>query len=457
MTKHELTFKANYVATWTLADAIRELLQNALDEEKRTPDNFKSIEYDAVLNILTISNKLSKLTVDTLLLGSTSKADNNKYIGQHGEGYKLATIILLRNDCKITFFNYNCREIWTTALEESKKYNGAELPVFYITKMKHKDNPLAEGLHVQIEGITPDVYREVVTRTLFLDPEYDAVDKRVTNEGTVILDKGYKGKVYVSGLYVCTNKSLEYGYDLRPGSVKLDRDRRLVADFDLHWETSKIIAATQDADLIKRTSSSNDSRYITNVWSTYVGSSGSSEADVIRTAVLEDFQEKHGAKAVAVSTTADFNKLRDAGQDAVLVSEQIFSVLSTVPDMQKSLINAMTELSTQDSVYKDLSDLYEDVKYSLNTRQKTRFEVLLARVKVLVECLEGKEVPESPETVVRRLLETETRFEATEDAIEYLVAATEQQMSFSYQDMTIEGCAKQAIKDYIDEFVGGNN
>ena len=73
MAKYELSLVKSYVQEWTAEDAIREIIQNAIDESNRVEDNAMSVEYDPEAKTLTISNKKSVLTHDTLLLGTQAK------------------------------------------------------------------------------------------------------------------------------------------------------------------------------------------------------------------------------------------------------------------------------------------------------------------------------------------------------------------------------------------------
>ena len=110
MKKCELTISSSYVPNWTIFNAIRELVQNALDQEFVDANNTMNMQYDEDKCELTISNKNSSLTTNTLLFGSTSKANDENQIGQFGEGYKIATMVLLREGKNITFYNYGAKE-----------------------------------------------------------------------------------------------------------------------------------------------------------------------------------------------------------------------------------------------------------------------------------------------------------------------------------------------------------
>ena len=133
MSKIELTIAPNYVPNWTLVDAIRELFQNALDQQKQNNENEASWNYDDDTGVLTISNATSKLTAASLLLGQTTKADDKSTIGQFGEGYKIATLVLLREGQNVVFYNYGAREIWRPRFVKSRRF-GTDILTFFIEK-----------------------------------------------------------------------------------------------------------------------------------------------------------------------------------------------------------------------------------------------------------------------------------------------------------------------------------
>ena len=92
MKKYELSLSRNYVSSWGIEEAIRELLQNAKDSNGEDV-----IDIDKSSGTITITNKNTSIPSSTLLLGNTSKGDDLDKIGQFGEGYKLALLVLVLN------------------------------------------------------------------------------------------------------------------------------------------------------------------------------------------------------------------------------------------------------------------------------------------------------------------------------------------------------------------------
>jgi len=164
MSKIELTLAPNYVPTWTLVDAVRELFQNALDQQRQNSENEASWHYDDVTGVLTISNATSKLTTASLLLGQTTKADDKSTIGQFGEGYKIATLVLLREGKNVVFYNYGAREVWRPRFVKSRRFD-TDILTFFIEKKAIWEKVPSADLVIAIDGISADEYYDIIIST----------------------------------------------------------------------------------------------------------------------------------------------------------------------------------------------------------------------------------------------------------------------------------------------------
>jgi len=69
----DLSISPTYVPDWTYLDAIRELLQNAKDQQTLNADNQMQVVYDEATEVLSIESKLSCLARNTLLLKHSNK------------------------------------------------------------------------------------------------------------------------------------------------------------------------------------------------------------------------------------------------------------------------------------------------------------------------------------------------------------------------------------------------
>ena len=119
---YELTLTPNYVSDWTFNDALRELIQNGTDQEVLDKENKFQIIYNGKEKTLRLVNQKSVLKINTLLLGRSSKANNEDTVGQFGEGYKIAALVLNRLGKTFTIYNNEKGEIWESRFKNSEKW-----------------------------------------------------------------------------------------------------------------------------------------------------------------------------------------------------------------------------------------------------------------------------------------------------------------------------------------------
>lgn len=288
MSKIELTIANDYVPSWTIIDAIRELFQNALDQEIVEPSNVAVWHYDEEAECFMICNKSSKLTAQTLLFGYTNKASDVRTVGSFGEGYKIAALVLLRNGKQMSIYNYGLREIWTPRMVKSRRF-GTDILTFLIEKKQIWDRVPDSDLTIMVHGISKEEWEgAIVPSNLHLQHNYEVLYS--TKYGEILSGKDQAGKIYVNGLYVCKYDPYRYGYNFKPGQLNLDRDRKLVSDFDLRWLSSKMWADHPDViQLVEQ--GLPDVMYV-----------GSQYNTALTDVAFERFRMVHGPNAVPVTT-----------------------------------------------------------------------------------------------------------------------------------------------------------
>lgn len=224
MSRYELSLNKEYVKGWGINEALREIFQNAIDNGNYSYDYSN---YNESLEIVSQDTSLDK---STLLLGTSTK--NSSHIGQFGEGYKLACLVLVRDNYDVIIENGPENEVWIPKIVKSRRY-GTDILVFDISRNKLNHN----NLIFRIEGLSDNDIEEYKSLNLNL---IDNIDKRETEYGDLILNSDMKGKLFVEGLYVCNDDNLLYGYNFKSKDVQLNRDRDQISSFDTHWQTSKI-------------------------------------------------------------------------------------------------------------------------------------------------------------------------------------------------------------------------
>lgn len=380
MTKYELAISTSYVPNWGVVEAVREIFQNAVDNEIENPEN--KMEWDFLDNTLTISNKTSVLDARSLLLGNSSKRDSKDTIGQHGEGYKIAFMVLLRNNKKIKVYNYGAREVWEVRLVKSKKYCGELLTTVFVDKQAIWKKVPNNDLSIVIEGITNGEFDTIVDKNLTL--QKDIMPENFTEQwiftgskgNRILLSPNEKGNIYVKGLFVCNNEKLKYGYDFLPSVINLDRDRRLVDTFYLFWEASVLwqeAVAKGSEDLKNRfmelyESKSGDVQYVKDM-SMYINP----VADLI----AESFFKENGDDAIPVTSTFEYESIKKSGAgNPIIVSEDHKKLLSHSNLVNK--IEIVEQLTVQDRLRAWLDAIVD--KYDLTDNEIDDFNNIINEI-----------------------------------------------------------------------------
>lgn len=234
---YELTLTPDYVSDWTFADAIRELIQNGTDQEIIDKENQFNVEYISEKKVLRLTNSKSVLKINTLLLGKSSKSKNEDTIGQFGEGYKIAALVLTRIGKTFTVYNNGKGEVWKARIKNSEKWHEKML-AFYISKRETDET----GLCIEVGNVTYEEFCKLPDIWIHFEGDGYEYEKIDTQYGEIIKEGYYTGKVFVNGLFVNCNSDLTYGYNFKPRYIKLERDRKTCDTWNVEEITSLMIA-----------------------------------------------------------------------------------------------------------------------------------------------------------------------------------------------------------------------
>ena len=301
MTRHKMSLSVEYVSDWGVQEALRELFQNCIDHG--------DWEYKIHKDTLELRSKNTALSNASLLLGHSRKSDGA--IGKFGEGFKLAILVLTRLGHKVWIDTAN--EVWRPKLIESRTYKTKQL-VFDT----EKSQVVLSDLIFTIEGLSEEVFAELKHQNLHVEPTKAFF---CSDKGIVIPDR--PGDIFVNGLYVAHLDGFKFGYNFKPSHLNLDRDRRLVRDFDVQWLTSQIWKDHEDFDLVLGMIKEElpDVKHL----DYFIHSAQQGLADEAAKA----FVEEHGTDAIPVADQSDLNKAKEAGHDVVVL----------MPSVQKTLIH----------------------------------------------------------------------------------------------------------------------
>lgn len=294
---YELPIARSYVRHWGLVEAVRELIQNALDSESPFEYEYSGGSDDGG-GVLTIRSRFAHLLLSTLLLGATSKADNKEMIGSFGEGYKIALLVLTRLNFKARVLNGD--RVWTPMFKHSRQFDAEVLCIEDAAAPSKVD-----GIAFEVGGLSPGDVAEI--RDSCLQMQTDIGEVVSTSYGDILLEK--PGRLYVAGLAVCETK-LSFGYNIKPEFLRLERDRQTVSSFDLQLLTKNMWFESQRYDQI----AAMIGEEIPDVEYAEYGA-----PEMVKEACYKAFREEHPG-AVVAKDQAELNALVREGMTKVVVS-----------------------------------------------------------------------------------------------------------------------------------------
>ena len=331
MSTYELSLTSNYVADWDFKMAIRELIQNGVDQETLEPDNVFNIFYEN--ETLRFENLKSKLKINTLLLGRSSKTHEENTVGQFGEGYKISALVLNRLGKTFTVHNYGKDEVWTTRFINSRKWHDKIL-AFDVNESISSRN----GLVIEVGNVIREEYDSIQDIWLGFKEDYKKID---TSKGEILLDESEKNNIYVNGLYISCSADLQYGYNFKPKYLKLERDRKSCDSFDAKMLASEMLNEAfvddkmEPGKIMEMVEDDNEDveflKYTSN------------RAKVIQTC-MEDI-ERQGEEqlanqdedlpaeviqAIPVTEPSEYDKIKKQGGNPVFVKPQVYSLVKSV-------------------------------------------------------------------------------------------------------------------------------
>lgn len=288
---YELSLVKDYVSHWGMKEAVRELIQNSLDSA--SPFVYEFITAGDGQHGLRLNSEFSQLSPQTLLLGATSKAEEKGAIGSFGEGYKIALLVLTRLGYDVGILNRDV--LWKPRFRFNRNF-GTEVLVIEESALPNKVN---NGLTFQVEGLTAQDCEEIVGMCLLMQEHVGQVRK--TTMGDILMER--PGELYVGNLFVCKTE-LEFGYNVLPEFLRLERDRQTVSGWDLKTLTRDMWYETKDydliADLIGRECP--DLEY-----------AAYHSTEMVKEACYQHFRSRHPDKQVFVRTHAELEALVKQG------------------------------------------------------------------------------------------------------------------------------------------------
>jgi hypothetical protein len=205
------------------------------------------IRYSKEKGILELTNFRAKLGRKALKLGFSTKRQKAELAGTHGEGFKVASLVMLRKGYHVHFdaskFYWNFHFAGTdkdtlycffSAPKDhvvQKQMDAYKKRLAKVGSRELKTN-IWEDVSVKIgkvprsQGAKIDLatFNHWLKASLDLDRPTKFIS---TGYGRLIMDPNFRGRIYLKGLLLETNsaRGFRFGYDLAEGKVNRDRQR----------------------------------------------------------------------------------------------------------------------------------------------------------------------------------------------------------------------------------------
>jgi len=347
VTTFQTTIAAEAYREWGVEECIRDVLQNGIDEETQHGSKL-SVSLEGTT--LTVYNAGASLPLKALLIGYTTKVDDDRMRGQFGEGLPAACLAGVRSGHPVTIYTGN--ERWTAFIADHS-VTRTHVLAFDIRKCRPQ-----QGVKVEIQDVDRDFWLCYRDKFLFLDTSPDESTRVVTSQGTLLLDDHNQGDLFVKGIWVANDPKLSYGYDLK--HAKTDRDRKLVLANDLTTGTGNIwlhvLRQYEPSPSIEhpvvRLFNEALKAGAKDVECFFYWSGSIPKSVAMR--VAADFEKDHSADAVPVLNAADAVMVGHFGKKGVVVPQPYARVVETVigptDQLKRSFANGVAQVYQWDSL-----------------------------------------------------------------------------------------------------------
>lgn len=207
------------------------------------------IRFDKKAGSLELTNFKARLEFDNLSLGSTTKRGRDQFAGIHGEGFKLAALVMRRNRYSVRFaasgyyWNFGLRGPHRSnlycRLSQAKPEMIRKKNAEYLARSARPNfqrgltSNIWEDVTVKItkgkgdsgKKISEEDFKSWLKTAIDLDPPSPTETIR-TAQGHLILEKSFAHKIYLKGLLITDDDSTHhFGYNFIHGHIDRDRNR----------------------------------------------------------------------------------------------------------------------------------------------------------------------------------------------------------------------------------------
>jgi hypothetical protein len=327
-------FGKEYLPKWGIREALREIYQNFIDYGDYTEEY--SIVSDMVCVKLT--NGWTPTSLEYLRIGNTGK-ENGNAIGHHGEGLKMAFLILMRSGFTSMIFTnrYAVYPEW---------YHDAEIGDCFCFNYEVHDfheSPYT----LEFECLAADW---LAFKDNLIAPE----DIIYTHHEYGELLSKEPGNIYSGGLFVANLKGISRSYNIKPHYMPLDRDRCVPQAFNVEYYSAKILEASEVLNV--KDLGYSDTRYISK----------------LPARMYDDVKPRK------VGNNIEFTIKDEAGKDQIISNSNLKDHLKSHSLFQKAIARIKKMMAKHLGVY-DLLVAFRD-KHIHGADALSDFNVILSKI-----------------------------------------------------------------------------
>ncbi len=333
-------FGKDYLKNWGIKEALREIYQNFLDYGDYNEEHELALNNDKIVQV-TISNDWMPDNLEFLRVGN-SKKNNANSIGKHGEGLKMAFLILLRE-------GYLSKIITPKYIIQPAFYTDAEIGECFCFNYETHYNKEITKFTIQFEC-------DFSTWNNFDSGIIKPEDKLFTHGDFGDIVDRKQGDIYSGGLFVGNFNNISRAYNILPSLLPLDRDRTLPRAFDVNWSTSKM----------------NDAY---GKWTT-------NDLSYSDTLYLDNIPEevKKDIKVKSVGNSIQFTYKDDSGTDKILNNSYVTDKLKEDNFFQKIIKKIKLSIAKKLGLY-DLLMEFKNKHLLFDEEAIADFEIIMSKVK----------------------------------------------------------------------------
>lgn len=298
----DLNISENYVPHWGAWEVGRELITNAIDAD---PKKYESefVDDDTLQIFTSTVPTISQLKI----IGNGTKAGDDASIGQFGEGFKLAALVICRLGGTLNIvtpkYSANFKLEITDYMDDR---------VLVMQLEQKKNHVRGCTMTITLEGI------KAATEGKFLDDRKAGMKEKV----------GDKVRFYYKGVFV-EERDQSSLYDWNLTTVTLNRDRSLIDYWSLISHVAVLMDRHMTAKMAEQLVSAKEDCFELEVIRKWPEHFGHQAAKLIR----QEVRKRYGDDVVVATDDSQANQIASSkGKKVIHVNEGIYKVASKSDD-----------------------------------------------------------------------------------------------------------------------------